>query len=191
VPSADLFAESQAFPLGGRQLPAPPPAERFLHACLHMRIQNNPLRLLSVRDVAQCAPANDVDWKAVQQLSAKWQISWVVSEAIRTAQEVLNVSLGGSARPLANYQPSARERWLLRAYGLGDAPTDRFANAELPLATLAVTPGLVAKADYIYNLILPGPQYFFGQNASRWARWRRAAKGVAAQLASRRRPSPQ
>lgn len=181
VPAADLFTRPQAFLLGGRRLPALPPAERFVHVCLHARIQNHPVRLLSVRDVAQCALGTDLDWDMVRQLCARWQVSWVVSEAIRTAQDVLNVSLGDSAQLLANYQPTAREQWLLHSY----APARKY--IALPLATIAVTPGMAGKAQYLYNLLLPGPQYLLGHYGSHWARWKRGGREAGARLSGRLR----
>jgi Uncharacterised nucleotidyltransferase len=185
VPAPDLFTQSQTFLLGGQQLPALPPPQRFLHACLHARIQTHPPRLLSVRDVAQCALATDVNWDVVQQLSARWQISWVVSEAIRTAQDLLNVSLGDSAQPLANYSPSAREQRLLRAY----APANR--RTALPLATLTAIPGFIGKIDYIFNLLIPGRQYLLGHYPNHWARWKRGVRAATARFASCRRRRPQ
>lgn len=181
VPSPVLFAEPQIFPLGGRRLPALPAPQRFVHACLHARIQSNPVRLLSVRDVAQCALAPDLDWGAVEQLSARWQVSWVVSEAVRMAQDLLNVPLGAAAQQLANYQPSTREQWLLRAY----APASKY--TALPLATFAVTPGLAGKARYLYSAVLPGRQYLLGHHASHRARWKRGGQEVRARLAGRLR----
>lgn len=184
VPLPDLFTQPQTFLLGGQRLPALPPPQRFLHACLHARIQSHPLRLLSVRDVAQCALAADLNWDIVQHLSARWQISWVVSEAARTAQDLLNVSLGDSAQPLVNHSPSAREQRLLRAY----APANRY--TALPLATLTAIPGFAGKIDYIFNLLIPERQYLLGRYPSHWARWRRGGQAVAARLAPshRRRP---
>jgi hypothetical protein len=178
VPSADLFTEPQTFPLGTRRLPAMASPQQFLHVCLHARVGNTPPRLLSIRDVAQCALHTDINWTVVQQLCAKWQISGVVSEAIHAVQDGLRIPLGDPVRSLANYHPSIREQRFIRAYE----------SVNLPIATLAVIPGAARKVGYTYNLVFPGKQYMLGCGyKNHRTRWRRVVRLTAALFVSRLR----
>jgi Uncharacterised nucleotidyltransferase len=179
IPTADLFAEPQTFLLGTRLLPTLPPAEQFLHVCLHARIGNIPLRLLSIRDVVQCAVSTQFSWAVVQQLCVKWRMSGVVGASIRTAQDCLGIDLGDSAQLLANYQPSSRERRLMRPY-------EAQSYTAFVISALVTTPGMARKVDHAYNLLLPGKQHLSGNGyTSHRARWRRVSRAITGHIAGR------
>jgi hypothetical protein len=185
IASADLFAEPQTFPLGTRRLPTLSSPVQFLHVCLHARIGDIRPRLLSIRDVAQCALHTDLNWTIVQQLCEKWQTAGVASEALRLTQDVLRIPTGDSARSLTSHRRSKREQRLMRPYESQKMNYNAFL-----IGTLAAIPGVVRKVDYAYNLILPGKQYMRGNMyESHRQRWRHVIHAVAALLVRRLRRS--
>lgn len=185
VASSDLFAEPQTFELGPRWLPALSPHAQFLHVCLHALLGDLRPRLLSIRDVVQCAVDTDLDWAVARQLCVKWQVTGVVSAAMRAAQDLLGVSFNDPARSLASHQPTTRERRLMQPY-----EAQRKSYVVFLVNTLTATPGMARKAVYAYNLLLPGKNYMRSSGyESHRARWRHAGRAATALLVGRLRRS--
>lgn len=157
-----LWSESEPFTLGGITVQALTAPHRFLHACYHAALGDWPLRLGSLRDVAQLLPSASV------QLAEKWGVQAVVAAAVADATRLLGLR---NTTPVqtwaAAYAPTSREeRWL----ALHTQEDKTFAAQAL--ATLPMLPGIREKAAYLRALILPDHTYTAGRHHSPLARFR-------------------
>lgn len=144
-----LWASGSPFVVGGRTLTALSAPNRFLHACYHAALGDWPLRLGSLRDVAQLAPAADLE------LATSWGVQAVVAAAVSDSTRLLGLPVEGSLRTwAASYVPTRREEhWL----GLHTQSNKTFAAQAM--ATLPVLPGVRNKAAYLRALVLPDADY--------------------------------
>ncbi|MGB3438066.1 MAG: nucleotidyltransferase family protein [Actinophytocola sp.] len=160
----ELWDSGEEFTVGGRTLVALSARNRFLHACYHAALGDWPLRLGSLRDVAQLLPGS---LAAVDRARA-WGVQAVVAAAVADATRLLGLP---SVSPVqdwaASYVPTRREEhWL----GLHTQSTKTFAAQAI--ATLPVLPGVRNKTAYLRALIMPDPQYTDGRHATALSRFR-------------------
>jgi hypothetical protein len=160
----ELWDSGEEFSVGGRTLVALSAPNRFLHACYHAALGDWPLRLGSLRDVAQLLP----DSLDVVDRARAWGVQAVVAAAVADATRLLGLP---STSPLqgwaASYVPTRREEhWL----GLHTQATKTFAAQAI--ATLPVLPGVRNKAAYLRALIMPDSGYTAGRHASALSRFR-------------------
>ena len=160
-----LWSSSSTFEVGGRRLEALSPPHRFLHACYHAALGDWPLRLGSLRDVAQLLPADE---QGVLDLATSWGVQAVVAAAVDDSTRLLGLPVTGRLRTWARgYVPSRREEsWL--ALHTHDGKT----FAAQALATLPVLPTLRDKAAYLRALVLPDGRYTEGRHDSPLSRFR-------------------
>jgi putative nucleotidyltransferase-like protein len=159
-----LWSDGESFMIGDHELTALSRPHRFLHACYHAALGDWPLRLGSLRDVAELHPADEPGLIA---LAAEWGVRAVVAAAVADSTRLLGLPATGELREwAAAYVPSRREeRWL----GLHTREGKTFAAQAL--ATLPVLPGLRNKAAYLRALVLPDKQYTAGRHVSALSRW--------------------
>ncbi|MBB4911752.1 nucleotidyltransferase family protein [Actinophytocola algeriensis] len=160
----ELWDAGEEFTVGGRTLVALSATNRFLHACYHAALGDWPLRLGSLRDVAQLLPHSS----DVLDRAQAWGVQAVVAAAVADATRLLGLP---TTSPLqgwaASYAPTRREEhWL----GLHTQATKTFAAQAI--ATLPVLPGFRDRAAYLRALILPDSRYTAGRHASALARFR-------------------
>ena len=160
----ELWDDGEEFTVGGRTLVALSAQNRFLHACYHAALGDWPLRLGSLRDVAQLLP----DSLDVLDRARAWGVQAVVAAAVADATRLLGLP---AAAPLqewaASYVPTRREEhWL----GLHTQADKTFAAQAI--ATLPVLPGLRDKAAYLRALIMPDSRYTAGRHTSALSRFR-------------------
>lgn len=162
VRTEELWAESEPFVLGGRTMHALAAPYRFLHACYHAALGDWPLRLGSLRDVAQLMP------KASLSVVRSWGVEAVVAAAVADATRLLGLPQACSVQDWAvGYVPTGRdEQWL----GLHTRSDKTFAAQAL--ATLSTLTGVREKVAYLRALLLPDPSYVEGRHASAVARIR-------------------
>ncbi|MFC4859079.1 nucleotidyltransferase family protein [Actinophytocola glycyrrhizae] len=154
----DLWDSGEEFTVGGRTLVALSAPNRFLHACYHAALGDWPLRLGSLRDVAQLLPTSlDVLGRA-----RAWGVQAVVAAAVADATRLLGLPAVVPLQSWAGgYAPTRREsRWL----GLHTRAEKTFAAQAV--ATLPVLPGVRDKAAYLRALILPDARYTAGRHSS-------------------------
>ncbi len=160
----ELWDAGEEFTVGGRTLVALSAQNRFLHACYHAALGDWPLRLGSLRDVAQMLPGS-LD---VLDRARAWGVQAVVAAAVADATRLLGLPSRVPVQEWAlSYVPTRREEhWL----GLHTQAEKTFAAQAI--ATLPVLPGLRDKAAYLRALVLPDARYTAGRHTSALARFR-------------------
>lgn len=169
----ELWADDgQEFIVGGRRLRALSRDYRLMHACYHATLGDWPLRLASLRDVAEMvlgtrnAPTN------IQTLASRWRVEAVVAAAIADTWRLLGISTCTEVSEWAQrYVPSRQDEAKLNLYTHADKTF-----AAQALSTLRAMPRLCDKAAYLRALVLPDPQYVAGRHRSRLARFRYAIR---------------
>lgn len=159
-----LWSASQTFTIGDRELTALSAPHRFLHACYHAALGDWPLRLGSLRDVAELHPADE---PAMVELAQEWGVEAVVATAVASSTRLLGLEPTGTLREWASgYVPTRRESaWL----GLHMRENKTFAAQAI--ATLPVL-SLRDKAAYLRALMLPNARYTAGRHSSALSRFR-------------------
>jgi hypothetical protein len=170
----DLWHRSSTFELAGRQFHTLGPEERFLHACFHAVLGDNPIRLASLRDVAQMQLARPLDVDRTLRLSSSWGADAVVARAVRVAGEALGLAGDGALTPwAAQFSPGRRDRRYLAVY-LGPSAT----YAAKSLAALRAIPGIRDKVAFIVTLAIPDRRYLEARQEQPLRRWVRGLNQV-------------
>ena len=161
----ELWASASSFTIGGHELTALSTPHRFLHACYHAALGDWPLRLGSLRDVAELHPADE---PAMLALAHRWGVQAVVAAAVADSMRLLGIPVAGELREwAAAYVPTRREEhWL----GLHTQENKTFAAQAI--ATLPELPSLRDKAAYLRALMLPDERYTAGRHTSALSRFR-------------------
>lgn len=168
-----LWDDGEVFHIGRTRVRALSLRYRFLHACFHAALGDWPLRLGSLRDVAQMLPKLGGDASGVRDAAADWGAEAVLAAAVADSTRLLGLPPEGElARWATAYRPNRREeRWL----DLHNRETKTFAAQAL--ATLRVLRWR-DKVDYVRALALPDPRYVADRHASALARFRYAVRQV-------------
>jgi len=174
IPLDDLWRRLSPFEVGGHQFCALGPEDRFLHACVHAALGDNPPRLASLRDVAQMHLARPLDVDFTRRLSSSWGADAVVARAVRMAGDVLGLeAVGPLARWAMTFSPDRRDRRSLATY-TGSSPT----YAAKSFAAVRAIPGLRDKAAFVFTLVLPDRRYLEKRRERPLERWRRGLAQV-------------
>jgi hypothetical protein len=170
VDTERLFDLTTEFRVGGRGFRRLDDTSLLLHACIHASLGSVPPLTTPVRDVAQVAHFAKVDWDAMAERSARWNLGCVVRHALEYASEALAVPSPPEARPIMAGSSRRRERRALQAY-VGER-RDRGGTA---LSTLSAIRGIRAKAAYVLGLLFPDRTFLaarMGGRASYLNRWK-------------------
>lgn len=163
-----LWDDGQEVLLGGHQLRALSPDNRFIHACYHAALGDWPLRLASLRDIAEMLLTSGRDAAAVRALASSWHAEAVAAAAVADTWRLLGI---GTSTELsswaAHYIPSRHDEAKLVLH----THADKTFTAQA-LSTLGGMPRLRDKAAYLRALILPDAQYVAGRHTSVLARFR-------------------
>ncbi|MBA2437584.1 MAG: nucleotidyltransferase family protein [Acidimicrobiia bacterium] len=170
----DLFDSSAVLVLAGRRLAALAADERFLHACYHAALGSSVPPVLALRDIAQMLLTSDVDLTGVQRRCQAWRGQAVLARAVVLAWETLALA---DSVPLVvwarSYQPSASERWVLRAH------TVQRSGGTQALTALAAIRGNQDKVAFLWAMVAP-QRAFLGEGRARyWRWWGRGASALA------------
>lgn len=169
-----LWDSGQEFTVGGRSLRALSRPNRFMHACYHAALGDWPLRLASLRDVAEMLPGPGQDGEALIEFASDWGVEAVVAAAVSDARRLLGIATTDELSSWAQrYIPSRREVARLALHTHSDKTF-----AAQALAALRVIPRLRDKAAYVRALVLPDQQYTAGRHSSALARFRFAVREV-------------
>ncbi|MDQ0377655.1 nucleotidyltransferase family protein [Amycolatopsis thermophila] len=172
-----VWDAGEEFTVAGRAVRALSRPNRFLHACYHAALGNWPLRLGSLRDVAEMLRVLDHAPAEVLRTAAAWGAEAVVAAAVADAVRLLGIKVPGElARWAVAYVPSAREEsWL----GLHAQPDKTFAAQAL--ATLRMLPWR-DKPAYLRALAFPDAHHTEARHHSPLSRFTyalREARGGA------------
>lgn len=167
---AQLWDDGEEFMIGGRPLRALSRTNRFLHACYHAALGDWPLRLGSLRDVAEMLGHAEDDANAIRGAAKRWQAQVVVAAAVTDSRRLLGLTRRGRLATWAEeYVATAREEsWL----ALHNNPDKTFAAQAL--ATLRVLPTWRDKLDYVRALAVPDRAYTADRHTSILSRFRYA-----------------
>ncbi|GAB3583485.1 hypothetical protein GCM10027445_58320 [Amycolatopsis endophytica] len=168
-----VWDSGQSFTVAGRQVLALSLPNRFMHACYHAALGDWPLRLGSLRDVAEMLRRLDRDSSAVLRLAASWGAEAVVAAAVADTVRLLGIKVPGPlARWAVAYVPSAREEsWLALHTHAGKTFTAQ------AVATLKVLPWR-DKPSYLRALVFPDAQYTADRHRSPLRRFTYALREV-------------
>jgi hypothetical protein len=169
-----LWDEGQEFAVGGVSLRALSRPHRFLHACYHAALGDWPLRLGSLRDIAEMLRGWDDAAAVIRPVAARWGVEAVVAAAVSDTYRLLGLATGNDLVPWADrYVPSRRhEEWL----GLHTRTDKTFAAQAL--ATLRVLPRWRDRAAYVRALAFPDTRYTADRHSSALARFGYAIREV-------------
>lgn len=164
----ELWDDGEPVQVGGRTMWALSRTNRFLHACYHAALGNWPLRLASLRDVAEMARHPGLDVPAVLRRAAGWGVEAVVAAAVADTHRLLSLAWAG---PLwdwaAGYVPSRREESRLALHTHSGKTF-----AAQAVATLGALPRLGDKLAYARALVLPDRGYTEGRHGTMLGRLR-------------------
>ncbi len=164
----DLWEGGQELLIGGRSLRALSSVNRMLHACYHAALGDWPLRLGSLRDVAEMLRRPNQHGKVLTRAAAAWGVEAVVAAALVDTRRLLGIATTSELAAWAEgYVPSRREEARL---GLHTHANKTFTAQAL--ATLSGLPRLRDKVAYVRALIRPDAQYTAGRHTSALARFR-------------------
>lgn len=170
----DLWDDREDFSIGGCPIPALSAPYRFVHACYHAALGDWPLRLGSLRDVAEMLPRAEGDADVVRRIAARWNGEAVVATAVAQTRRLFALDRdSGLSRWAEEYVPSRREQGWLALY---NNPDKTFAAQAL--ATLTVLPRWRDKASYVRALALPAGAYTADRHRSMLSRFRYALDQV-------------
>ncbi|HEX9123124.1 MAG TPA: nucleotidyltransferase family protein [Actinomycetota bacterium] len=151
IDPGELIDHAVGFSLAGSELQRLDRAGQFLHACMHAVLGSRRPRLLPLRDVAQLAEDDEVDWDLVDDRAERWTVGAVLVRAVRTASRALGWTPPPRADELVARVPvTRRQQRALAAYAEGSG-----AGIARAVATTQAIPGLAAKTSYLRALLLP------------------------------------
>jgi hypothetical protein len=177
-----LWDEGEEFRLCGRTVTALSQPNRLMHACYHAALGNWPLRLGSLRDVAEMLRRVDRDGMAIRRLAADWGAEAIVAAAVADSIRLLGLQPGGELSSWAQgFVPTRRDVSWLALHTHADKTF-----AAQAFATLRVLPRWRDKAAYVRALALPDASYTAGRHASALSRFGYAIRQIRRGLSARR-----
>jgi hypothetical protein len=178
----ELFQRTADLRVGGTILQRLDDTAMLLHACLHASLGWISPLLMPLRDVAQVAASDRVDWEGFGELVNRWRLRAVVRHAHQSVRDSLDVPLPFRADLSAEAEPSRRDRRLLESY-----VTDRRSRGGLALSSLRAIPGIRARAAYVRAMMFPSRDFLDRRAVGRGSYWRRWMVPVRWLTRSRRR----
>ena len=177
-----LWDEGEQFEVGGRRMLALSRGNRFIHACYHAALGNWPLRLGSLRDVAEIQRRLDGHDVATLELVRAWGVEALVAAAVSDSRRLLGVAADDELSSWArDYQPSRREVAWLALHTHADKTF-----AAQAVATVRVLPSWRDRVAYLRALIFPNEQYTSDRHSSSMARFWYALREVRRGHSARR-----
>jgi membrane-associated phospholipid phosphatase len=174
VDPAGLWDEGEGYAVGGHRLDALSRPNRFMHACYHAALGDWPLRLGSLRDIAEIVARLGPDTDRVRRLAESWGVEAVVAAAVADTDRLLGTEVDPElSRWAADHRPSERElRWL----ALHTHADKTFAAQAI--ATLRELPGWRDKLAYTRALVHPDAAYTADRHSSALARFGYALRQI-------------
>lgn len=163
-----LWEGCQEFRAAGRTFRALSDLNRFVHACFHASLGDWPLRLGSLRDVAEMMRDNETRAASRIARAESWGVQAIVASAVVDATRLLGLDTDDELTRWAGaYRPGRREHSYLALH----TQVDKTFAAQAA-AMLGALPRLRDKAAYAHALLLPRREYVAGRHPSPWTRLR-------------------
>lgn len=170
IPVEELFGSPDTIGVGGVAVPVLGPVHRFLHACYHAALGDDPPRFASLRDVVELARRGEAHADAVLATARRWRGRAVVQRALGLAAATLGVPVPAAyAEWVQRYRPAPLEAAALRS---SLPPAAGYARQAA--AGLLLLPGARARLHYATSLLFPGREYLADREGSYLRRARRA-----------------
>jgi hypothetical protein len=159
-----LWDDGESVIVGGRAFWALSRPYRFLHACYHAALGNWPLRLASLRDVAEQLRRGQDD-RAVLEIASAWGVGAIVAAAIDDSRRLLGTDADDALTVWARQHRSSRRdvAWLA-LYTRSDKTFAAQALATLPVLSWH------DRVSYLRALLLPSAAYTADRHRSARAR---------------------
>ena len=158
-----LWLDAETFLIGDTRLRALPRELRLVHAALHAVLGKLTPRLVPLRDVAQIASVTDHE--PVIALAHQLDVASVLARAVLQASSIMQlqetVQLDALARWAFSYQPTRRQRQMVRVY----TNAQRSYLGQVRAGVRAV-PGVANKVSYARALLLPDREYLASRDES-------------------------
>jgi hypothetical protein len=182
-----LFDHHATFELGGQTLRCLSAEHRFIHACMHAVLGDNPPRIKAIRDAVQTA-RTELDMVMIEREVAAWKLEAVMDAAARLVRERLGVEPHPVLASFAGRPATALQRKVLHAY-TGPARW----SGSTATSMLRVIPGLRAKLFYLRAMVVPSGAFVARRSGSDRGRlsayrhrWRMARLAAGRRLRARR-----
>lgn len=170
----DLWKDSQKLVLGGRTVRALSRDNRLRHACYHAALGDWPLRLGSLRDIAEMILGDGGELTVRRMLGPHRGTEAVLAAAVADSWRLLGIATVTELSSWAqSYVPSRKDEARLALHTRADKTF-----AAQAVSTLGALPRLRDKASYIWALILPDAEYVADRHASAMARFRYGIREV-------------
>ncbi|MFW6033591.1 MAG: DegT/DnrJ/EryC1/StrS family aminotransferase, partial [bacterium] len=174
------------FEVGGRELPALGPDERFLHACYHAVLGNSPPRLVPLRDVAELLVRRAPNPDRVRDLAASWRGEAVVAHAVRAAWATLRLTARAELSDwAAGFAPLPAEYRELRR-----ATSPTYSYPVQALDTARAVRGPRNRLAYLSALAFPRRSYLRGRHPGFVSRTRHAIAELSSTVRHQGEPMP-
>jgi hypothetical protein len=162
----DLFATTVSASIGGMAVPVLDAESTLVHVSLHA-VLSGPVRLMTLRDVAQVLPRADPG--RTVDLATRWSVAAPTASAIDLAHRTFGLPPSELGDWAHGYRRSPRDERLLR-------PFERRGRAALPTVATTVRelPGVRARLAYAHAIVMPSRRYLRHRARSRRAFLRRA-----------------
>ncbi len=145
----ELFVGGESVTIGSRPVPTLAPVPLFLQVCVNAAVGDFPIRLLSLRDVAEVVRTHDPDPCRIEALAREWRCLSVVQRALGETWTRLELESTELSRWAASLQPGRFDQLLMRSYL---TPARSYTR---PAASLAVIPGIRPKLRYLRAIVAP------------------------------------
>ncbi len=168
----ELWDDGEPLVVGGRTLRALSRPYRFLHACYHAALGNWPLRLASLRDVAEQLRSGQ-DEREIQEIMGRWGVQAVVAAAVADTRRLLGTGAADGLSTWADtFRPGRRDEAWLALHTRSDKTFAAQALATLPVL------GWGDRVDYLRALLAPDAEYTGDRHRSARARFTYAARQI-------------
>ena len=155
-----LWDDGEQFAVGGRRVRALGRSRRFLHACYHAAIGNWPLRLASLRDVAEQLRAGQ-DEREILDIASAWGVRVLVAAAIVDSRRLLGTPGDDELTAWAHrYRQERRDVAWLALHTRAEKTFAAQAVATLSVLAWSDRPG------YLRALLRPSAAYTAGRHRS-------------------------
>jgi putative nucleotidyltransferase-like protein len=154
----ELFERTAPFDLGGLTFQRLGDSAVLLNACMHASLGSWPPQILPLRDVAQIAQSNCVNWDTIIDWGSRWRLSVVFKHAVETSSLVLGWEPSSEVRALRFASQSDRSSRAFAAY-----TTNRRTRGGTARSTLLAIYGLGAKVRYLAGMVVPQKRFLLAR----------------------------
>ena len=169
IPLDELFVTGASISLGSRQLPTLAPVPLFIQVCVNAAVGDFPIRLLSLRDVAEVVRSHDPDPSEIEAVARRWRCVSVVKRAVGEAWAQLELEPTELSRWAHSLRPGRFDEFLMRSY-LNPAR-----SYTRPAASLAVISGIRPRLRYLRAIVAPQREYLAARG---WTQARHARRAI-------------